>query len=331
MSLISSIVERMIPSIKRRRLVEELDEVTRRCEEVVLKVSDLVKMRELEGLTKESLLGYVGISGIWFNLEKKEAEERLKFVTETIGEERLRQLTIYELAYLIDSFGVRKELMADLETAPEDHQESRKSIFTHFWKSYGNPFLRALRTICAVLCGAVVFTLTVWLLQGVFASVAAVFGHGRGYTPWETGLAELLLGIVVSMACRFVAPGKHAEQEFSEKLVFYGEHWFMPSRAPTGKELRATVHEVYDEARKGVLPLGKVNEEVAFRIRVRTCQTFEGACRENDLNNRKRTLAFYVFTFSAGMLGFLLEFSVYVRTALHAVDRSLLEAVTRFI
>jgi len=227
--------------------------------------------------------------------------------------------------------GVRKELMADLETAPEDHQESRKSIFTHFWKSYGNPFLRALRTICAVLCGAVVFTLTVWLLQGVFASVAAVFGHGRGYTPWETGLAELLLGIVVSMACRFVAPGKHAEQEFSEKLVFYGEHWFMPSRAPTGKELRATVHEVYDEARKGVLPLGKVNEEVAFRIRVRTCQTFEGACRENDLNNRKRTLAFYVFTFSAGMLGFLLEFSVYVRTALHAVDRSLLEAVTRFI
>src|SRR5271157_3389306 len=112
MSLISSIVERMIPSIKRRRLVEELDEVTRRCEEVVLKVSDLVKMRELEGLTKESLLGYVGISGIWFNLEKKEAEERLKFVTETIGEERLRQLTIYELAYLIDSFGVRKELMA---------------------------------------------------------------------------------------------------------------------------------------------------------------------------------------------------------------------------
>jgi hypothetical protein len=93
----------MSPGAQRKKLVRNLVEATRRYDDgAALKVDDLVKIREAEGRTNKSLLDYVGIVGIWFNLEKKEAEERLKFVTETIGEDRLRKLTLYELAYLID-------------------------------------------------------------------------------------------------------------------------------------------------------------------------------------------------------------------------------------
>ena len=96
------IIGSILPGARRRKLFGKLVESMRQYREKgELKVSDAVKMRDLERRAGGSLLDYVALGGIWIDLEKKEAEARLDFVTKTIGEAGLRELSLHELAQLI--------------------------------------------------------------------------------------------------------------------------------------------------------------------------------------------------------------------------------------